>query len=84
MCNNTNTNTIYKYIPILDYKGELLAKVIDLADRLLPAFNTPSRIPVGMVSLSANTLSTTNKPTKQTNYLDICIFPITITYRFGC
>jgi len=34
-----------------DYQGELLRLAVDLADRLLPAFDTPTGIPYGTVNL---------------------------------
>lgn len=34
-----------------DYKDGLLRLAVDLADRLLPAFNTPTKIPFGALSL---------------------------------
>jgi len=34
-----------------DYKGELLPLIKDLADRLLPAFDTPTCIPFGSINL---------------------------------
>jgi hypothetical protein len=34
-----------------DYNGELLTLAMDLGDRLLPAFDTPSKIPVHMINL---------------------------------
>ena len=33
------------------YQGQLLSKAVDLADRLLPAFQTPTGIPFGTVNL---------------------------------
>ena len=37
--------------PIAGYSGSLLRQATDLANRLLPAFNTPTGIPFGTINL---------------------------------
>jgi hypothetical protein len=40
------------HLDLMDgYNGELLEMAVDLGDRLLPAFNTPTKIPVHMINL---------------------------------
>lgn len=38
-------------VNLRDHKGKILALAVDLANRLMPAFNTPTGIPIARVNL---------------------------------
>jgi len=45
------------------YRGELLAKAVELADRLLPAFDTPTGIPTSYLNLKSGHMRGDNRIT---------------------
>lgn len=47
------------------YNGELLKLAIDLADRLMPAFNTPTGIPFSLVRTNTQRLTQLTSPRRR-------------------